>query len=338
MFSNSSNIWTVRGPDVLEALKDQKSRIYPDLTDELLREKLVSHEQWEIARGLGRVSLMILPLVARGRTIGAIRFGSAESRRRFTPDDLMLAEELARHSAFAIENERLYKKTRETVRQREDLMNIISHDLRNPLTVVFLSARELAKEASPAIGKHVDIILRAANRMDNLVRNLIDSAAIGAGQILSIEQKVIDVRPVIVEALAPFDKSFHDAGTALLREVEPDLPQVSCDPDRFIQILENLVSNALKVMRSGGTVTIRAARQDVDYIGFSVADTGTGIPTDELPHLFDYYFRGRYRRGKGLGLGLPIAKALVEAQGGRIWVESETGCGTVFHFTLPRAA
>jgi signal transduction histidine kinase/PAS domain-containing protein len=324
------------GPDTLEVLKDQKSRIYPDLTDELIREKVVSHEQWEIARELGLVSVMVLPLVARGRTVGVIWFGSAESRRRFTPDDLILAEELARRSAFAIDNARLYKKTREAVQQREDLMAIISHDLRNPLNVVSFSARQLASEASPATGKHADIILRAASRMQNLLRNLIDFEAIGAAQLLSIERKVIDVEPVIVEVLASFDKPSRDAGIALLREVEADLPHVSCDPDRFIQVLENLVSNALKVTRSGGTITIRAARDD-DYIRFSVADTGPGIPTEELPRIFDRYFRGRSKSGKGLGLGLPIAKALVEGHGGRIWADSELGRGSVFHFTFPRA-
>src|SRR5262249_43555978 len=110
----------------------------------------------------------------------------------------------------------------------------------------------------------------------------------------------------------------------------------SCDPDRFIQVLENLVSNALKVTRSGGAVTIRAAPYD-DYIHFSVADTGPGIPTEELSHIFERYFRGRFKAWKGLGLGLPIAKALVEGHGGRIWAESELGRGSVFHFTLRRA-
>jgi len=147
---------------------------------------------------------------------------------------------------------------------------------------------------------------------------------------------VIDVEPVILEVLASFDKPSRDAGIALTREVEADLQQVSSDPDRFIQVLENLVSNALKVTRSGGTVTIRAARYD-DYIRFSVADTGPGIPTEELPYIFDRYFRGRFKAGKGLGLGLPIAKALVEGHGGRIWAETEPGRGSVFHFTLPQA-
>jgi signal transduction histidine kinase/PAS domain-containing protein len=323
------------GPDMREALKDQKPRIYPDLTEELIREKAVNHEQWEIARALGIVSLMILPLVARGRTVGAIRFGSAESRRRFTPEDLTLAQELARRSAFAIDNARLYKKARDAVQQREDLMAIISHDLRNPLGVVFLNARQLARAAPPGNGKHIEVILRAANRMQNLLRDLIDFAAIGAGR-LSIERKVVDAELVIAELLVQFEKLSRDAGIALVREVEANLPRVFCDRDRLIQILENLVSNALKFTSSGGTVKILAA-QDDEYIRFSVADTGRGIPEDEIAHIFDPYFRGRDQRGHGLGLGLPIAKALVEGHGGRIWVESESGRGSVFHFTLPRA-
>jgi signal transduction histidine kinase len=323
------------GPDMREALKDQKPRIYPDLTEELLREKAVNHEQWKIARELGIVSLMILPLVARGRTVGAIRFGSAESRRRFTPEDLMLAQELARRSAFAIDNARMYKKAQEAVQQREDLMAIISHDLRNPLNVVFLSARQLAREALPDDGKHAEIILRAASRMHSILRDLIDFAAISAGR-LSIERKVVDVELVIAELLVQFEKLSRDAGIALARDVEANLPRVFCDRDRLIQILENLVANALKFTPSGGMVKIMGARDDV-YIRFSVADTGRGIPKDEIAHIFDPYYRGRDKRGHGLGLGLPIAKALVEGHGGRIWVESEPGRGSVFHFTLPRA-
>jgi signal transduction histidine kinase len=231
----------------------------------------------------------------------------------------------------------LYIKTREAVQQREDLMAVISHDLRNPLNVVFLSARLLTNEATEGTGcKNANIILRAASRMQNLVRNLMDFASIGAGQLLSIERKKIDIEPLITEVLSSFDKPSHDAAVALGQEIDADLPHISCDPDRFIQVLENLISNALKVTRSGGKVTIGAARDD-EYIRFSVADNGPGIPTQELPHIFDRYFRGRFKAGKGLGLGLPIAKALVEGHGGRIWAESELGRGTVFHFTLPQA-
>jgi signal transduction histidine kinase/PAS domain-containing protein len=324
------------GPETREALKDQKPRIYPDLTEEMILEKTVSSEQWELARELGLVSLMILPLVARGRTIGIIRFASAESRRRFTPKDLVLAQEIARRSAFAIDNTRLYGKARVAVKQREELMAIISDDLRNPLTIVSLSARQLPSATPSAVGKEAERILRAADRMQRLLRDLIDFAAIGSGQ-LAIERKAVDVRPIIAELVTASEKEARPAGIALAGEVEADLPKVSADSDRFIQILENLVSNALKVTQSGGTVTVRASRHG-DQIRFSVADTGPGISREEIGHIFDRYYRGRYKRGQGLGLGLPIAKGLVERQGGRIWAESEPGKGSVFQFTLPLAA
>src|SRR5262249_473535 len=148
------------------------------------------------------------------------------------------AQELARRSAFAIDNARLYRKAREAIQEREDLMAIISHDLRNPLNTAFLAARQLEAEVPPAASKHTEMILRAATRMQHLLRDLIDFAAIGAGQ-LSIERKVVDVDPVITEVLASFEKKFLNAGIALAWEVEPNLPHVSCDRDRFIQILEN---------------------------------------------------------------------------------------------------
>jgi signal transduction histidine kinase len=324
------------GPDMHAALQDHKPRIYPDLTEEIVSEKAVIYKQWELARELGLVSLMILPLVARGRALGAIRFASAESRRRFTPEDLALAQELARRSAFAIDNARLYKKAREAVQQREELMAIISHDLRSPLNVLCLSAHQLTSAAPSAAGKEAEMILRAANRMQSLLRDLIDFAAIGSGQ-LSIESKVVDVEPLIAEMLTASEKLACQVGIALVWEVEAHLPNVSCDPDRLLQVLENLVSNALNVTQSGGTVTVRASRH-VNYVCFSVADTGPGITREEISHIFDRYYRGRNKRGQGLGLGLPIAKGLVEGQGGRIWAESEPGNGSLFQFTLPLAA
>ena len=120
----------------------------------------------------------------------------------------------------------------------------------------------------------------------------------------------------------------------LRHEVEPGLPLLNIDGERIQQALGNLISNAVKVTEAGNAVTVRALRKDREIL-FSVADTGAGIPDEDLPRLFDRYFRGRSARGKGLGLGLPIARAIAEGHGGRIWAESALGRGSAFYFTIP---
>src|SRR5262249_2167622 len=155
------------------------------LNEDLLVEIASNVEQLTLLRELGLASLMVLPLVARGRTLGIVSFASAESRKRFTPEDLLLAQELARRSAFAVDNERLYAKAQEEVHLREDLLAIISHDLRSPLATVLLNATLLSGVTPAArvnVTRHAEQILAAARRMGRLIRDLVDFAAVGAGR------------------------------------------------------------------------------------------------------------------------------------------------------------
>jgi signal transduction histidine kinase/PAS domain-containing protein len=278
------------------------------------------------------ISAMAVPLELRGESVGAIVLAGLGEGRRYGPSDLGAAQELARRASIAIDNVRLLAEAQESVRAREDLLAIVSHDLRNPLGVVLASSALLLKSSLPpdAPGKEgrarrqVEAIERAANRMNRLIRDLLDFAAIQAGR-LSVSSHPREVGALlreVQEALEPLAAAKSIRLVASPVEA-PDL-RISCDHDRVIQLFSNVVGNAVKFTPEGGTVALRA-EPDGPMVRFAVADDGPGISTEELPYVFDRYYQSRRRNRDGIGLGLSIARGIVEAHGGRIWVESPTG-------------
>jgi PAS domain S-box-containing protein len=234
------------------------------------------------------------------------------------------------------ENVRLVGEAHEALRAREDLLAIVSHDLRNPLGVVLASTALLLKSNLPPdkqerARRQVEAIQRAGNRMNRLIRDLLDFASIQAGR-LSVSKHPQDVAAMVNEVLEVTEPLAATKSHRLVADVAPELA-VRCDHDRVIQLFSNLVGNAVKFTPDGGTITVRAAPEG-GILRFSVTDTGPGISADELPHVFDRYYQAQRRNRDGIGLGLSIARGIVEAHGGRIWAESEEGKGSTFSFTL----
>jgi len=223
--------------------------------------------------------------------------------------------------------------------QREDILRAVSHDLRNPLGAVLGQAqiceRRLAQAGLERERQSAAAVISSAQRMNTMIQDLVDAARSESGQ-LELKREPVDLRAFafgLKERLA----ASLDMGRIEV-QVPEGLPPVSADPARLERILTNLWSNALKYSAPGTPVTVSARREDGMVIT-SVTDRGPGIPPDDLPHLFERYFRagaGRERR-EGVGLGLYITRRLVEAHGGGIWVESEVGQGSTFSFTLPVA-
>ena len=269
--------------------------------------------------------------------MGALVLATLGEARRYHAADLEAAEELARRASIAVDNVRLYNEAREAVLAREDLLAIVSHDLRNPLGVVLASSALLLKSSLPPdkderARRQVEAIQRAGNRMNRLIRDLLDFASIQGGR-LSVNLRPHDAAAVVAavtEALEPLAVAKQ---LRLVSEADAEL-RVSCDHDRVVQLFSNLVGNAIKFTPEGGCITVRATKDGAD-VRFAVTDTGPGIPTVEMPHLFDRYYQAQRRNREGIGLGLSIARGIVEAHGGRIWVESEEGRGSTFYFTLP---
>ena len=248
-----------------------------------------------------------------------------------------VTHDVSKQRGVELDNVRLVGEAQEALRAREDLLAIVSHDLRNPLGVVLASTALLLKANLPPdkqerARRQVEAIQRAGNRMNRLIRDLLDFASIQAGR-LSVSMRPQEVVAMVNEVLEVTEPLAAAKSLRLVADVAPGLA-IRCDHDRVIQLFSNLVGNAVKFTPDGGTITVHAA-PDGEVVRFSVADTGPGIPADELPHVFDRYYQAQRKNRDGIGLGLSIARGIVEAHGGRIWVESKEGEGSTFFFTLP---
>jgi signal transduction histidine kinase len=308
----------------------------PRISDLLLQQREQDPERLRILRSLELNSTLCAPLVARGRLLGAITL-MTELGRELTTDDVRMTENLAGRAATAIANARLYDDAQRALRAREEILAIVTHDLRTPLAAVMTAASLLATADAEApqadrIRHRAETIQRAAQHMSRLVQDLTDLAQIDAGR-LAIEKEVQDPRRLVCEAVETLEPIVSRRHCALRCEVGADLPAVACDRERIAQVISNLVENASKV--GAATITIRVDPRDRELV-FSVSDTGPGISAEDLPHMFERYWRGRNADYKGTGLGLPISYAIVKAHGGNMWIESTVGAGTTFYFSIPR--
>ena len=227
----------------------------------------------------------------------------------------------------------------ELQQRQEDFLRIVSHDLRNPLTIIQGHIQVLASGLEQAgvngdLRGGVEAIQRSAKRMNAMIQDLVDVTRFESGQ-LPLEQQSVDLCDYLQSLLSRTELLIDYARVTL--EIPSDLPPVSADYNRLERIIVNLLSNALKYSTPGTPVLVRA-RQEAGMVRISVTDEGPGIPPEELPLLFQRYYRVKGTQKKeGIGIGLYIARLLVEAQGGRIWVESDLGKGSTFSFTLPVA-
>jgi two-component system, chemotaxis family, sensor kinase Cph1 len=230
------------------------------------------------------------------------------------------------------------ERERKAVRARDDLVAVVSHDLRNPLNVVQMQASLLlggmgaSGEPTRRLRASAERIQRAVNRMNSLIQDLLDLAKIEAGRFI-VEGTAQSPQEIVNEALMVMQPLAEQRSIELRVDVASS-PPVVADRDRIYQVLANLIGNALKFTSQGGTVRLRVRPQDGQVV-FSIIDDGPGIPEDTLPHLFDRYWQARRTAKLGTGLGLFIARGIVEAHRGKIWVDSEVGHGSAFHFSLP---
>jgi signal transduction histidine kinase len=276
--------------------------------------------------------MIIVPLVSRGQTLGVVSV-VAPQNRVFAGEDAALAAELARHGSLAIDNARLYLESQQAVRAREEVLAIVSHDLRNPLNAIMLAA-ELMKDDTAS--EEVETIELSAQRMRRLIEDLLDVTRLEGGKQLPIDPAPLEVRPLLQEMYELFKTQAAASSIALQWDASDDVPPVHADRHRVTQVLSNLIGNAMKFTPPGGRVVYRATPRN-GHVLFLVSDTGPGIPHKNLKDIFNPYWQAKRTARLGAGLGLPIAKGIVEAHGGRIWAESEPGSGTTFYFTLPVA-
>jgi signal transduction histidine kinase len=221
------------------------------------------------------------------------------------------------------------------------MVAVVSHDLKNPLTTIQLAVSFLLEDLVPDDAAHqpereqLNAIHRSAERMYRLIHDLLDVAAIEAGQ-LAVARSPLAVDVLVTDALELLRPLATAKRIALVTDLPPGLPAVAADRERVLQVFSNLGGNAIKFSPENGRVEIRAAGRD-GMVEFAVRDTGPGIAPEDLPHIFDRFWQAKKTARAGVGLGLAIAKGIIEAHGGAVQVESEPGRGSRFTFTLPVA-
>ena len=221
----------------------------------------------------------------------------------------------------------------QAIRTRDEILGIVAHDLRSPLGAILMQASLLQRRGAEVdLGKAIE---RSARRMNRLIEDLLDVTRIEAGYF-AIDRTHVAVLALIADAVEGQRAAATSASLELQVDAAKDLPDVWADRDRVLQIFENLIGNAIKFTADGGRITIGAIPRPGAVL-FSVADTGRGIAEAELPHLFDRFWQAEKAGRRGVGLGLPIVKGIVQSHGGHIWVESTLGRGCTFFFTLPTA-
>jgi PAS domain S-box-containing protein len=293
----------------------------------------------DVFRAIDAQALLSVPLLAHGKLLGTMSFISSSPSRQYGPDDVRLAEDFAVRAALAIDNARLYREARRAVQARDDVLGIVAHDLRNPVTCILMQSGLLLRQEPEPEGrarKPVDAIRRSAVRMNRLINDLLDVASIEAGR-LSIQPARVSARQLVSESVEA-QMALADSTSLDLRiDAEQAVPDVWGDRERLLQVFENLIGNAAKFSRPGGRITLGAAAGQGEDV-FWVSDTGPGVSAEDMPHLFDRFWQARRTGRSGAGLGLPIVKGIVEAHGGRVWVESAPGRGTTVAFTIPTAS
>jgi signal transduction histidine kinase len=261
-----------------------------------------------------------------------------DTPRRYRQTDVDMAIELGRRAGVAIDNARLYASAQESVRSREEMVAIVSHDLRNPLaTVELASTLALQSGDNPAkVERHLQAIHRAAGRMRDLLRDLLDTASIQVGR-LTIERTPEQASNLMDEVVDGWVELARAKSIELESHCDVRSVMVECDRARIIQALGNLIGNAIKFSSEGDKVIV-CARVDGSDIQIDISDSGPGISPQDLERIFEPYWSSKRTRVAGTGLGLYICKGIVEAHGGTIAVDSQLGRGTRFTVRLPQLA
>ena len=297
----------------------------PDTALDLPMSHVWAHASWR--------ACLVVPLLARNRTVGAITLVSFA--RAYSRDDLALAQELGHRVALAVDNAHLYDEARAAVRVRDDVLAIVSHDLRNPLSTILTSTGRLLETVEgDGVRAPLERCQRAARRMTHMISDLVDAASLETGT-LSLDQRDNDVSRVMSDALDLLQPLADARGLDISIELSPGIERSFCDRERIVQVLSNIVGNAIKFTPRGGHIRITADHWG-DMVRVAVSDDGPGIAPEQMPRIFDRYWHLAQRESRhGAGLGLYIAKGIIENHGGRIWVESTLGHGSTFFFTLP---
>jgi signal transduction histidine kinase/response regulator RpfG family c-di-GMP phosphodiesterase len=322
-----------------QVIRSGQSALAAEVTDAMLRAAATDADHLALLQQLGACSFMIVPLIARDRTLGAITFISAESQRRYAREDLLLAEDLASRAALAVDNARLYQESQVLNRVKDEFLATLQHELRTPLNAIvgWLTVLELEPPDAETLREGIEVMRRSAAAQTALINDVLDVSRIITGK-LELAPVRLDLAREVASAVAQFQLSIRTKGLDLrIRIADPEVV-VFGDALRMQQIIWNLLSNAIKFTAPGGHVVV-ALRAADGLAELSVTDDGQGIDPEFLPHVFE---RFRQEDGSltrvhgGLGLGLAIVRHLTELHGGTATVSSAgRGRGATFTISIP---
>ncbi|HEX6288742.1 MAG TPA: PAS domain S-box protein [Herpetosiphonaceae bacterium] len=324
-------------------LRTGQPELFSEMSDEMLVKAAHDEEHLRLLREVGFTSYICVPLIARKRTFGVITLISAESGRRYDDDDLALAGHLARRAASAVDNSRLYREAQEAIIARDEFLSIASHELKTPLTPLRLQTQSLIRSAKQR-GLHaisddrlvakLALIDEQAERLARLANDLLDVTRIRSGKI-EFRLERVDFAQTVRDVALRFEEQCEAAGCRVLLHIAGPV-WVNADRLRLEQVVTNLLSNAIKY--GGGQPIEILVAEDTTSARLTVRDYGIGIAPEHLERIFARFERAVSSRNYGgLGLGLYIARQIIDALGGAIDVASELGVGSTFVVTLPRA-
>lgn len=321
---------------VVSALTSGKSQHVPDLTSALLGTLVQSDEHHQAAVALSPRSVIVVPLVIRERVIGALSLVMSESQRRYSAQDLQLAEEFARRVSTAIDNSQLLHSLQESNRQKDEFLAMLAHELRNPLAAIRYAVT-LGQMSSDDTGDVYEIVERQVENLAHLVDDLLDVSRISRDKI-KLAREHLDARAIVGRAAAAARPFFEEKQHALKLDIAPQPMPLFVDPTRAEQIVGNLLANAAKYTPPEGRITLRVYPED-DQCVIRVTDNGVGLPPEILARVFELFAqadRSLDRSAGGLGIGLTVARRLAEMHGGSITATSAgLGLGAEFTVRLP---
>ena len=317
-----------RSAGVEYVLSTGKPQLVKTVTEEFQRASTHDEEHYEQAKRLGVTSFVSVPLVARGRIIGAFTLASTGGVPPYDDQDLALVSALADQAALALENAREHAAAIEATRLRDEVLGVVSHDLKNPLNTIKLSASSLARHSD---AEEVPVIRRAVQRAERLIQDLVLASKLDFAA-LPLDRRPTSVRAILDGLVALHGGAAVSKSLELRARIDGD-DEVAIDRHRVAQMLDNLVTNAIAFTETG-SVEIRA-RVNGENLILEVSDTGPGIAPEILVHVFDRFWQSAHAGRAAAGLGLAIARGVALAHGGDITVETALGRGTTFTATLP---
>jgi signal transduction histidine kinase len=319
-------------------LEHKHAVVIEKLSDEMIDAFAQAKADVAAFRAAGLQSALVVPLLATGQLVGLIILISCSPSLVYSASDVRLAQELAQRAALSLQNARLFNEAQRAVKTRDDILAIVSHDLKNPVTSMGLVAhvlRQTERMEAAQLRNAAAKIERGAQKMLLLISDLLDFSKIRSGTF-SIELRDAALEDIMAAAIESSKSLAEAKRQAIELNLQSGLPRVAADPNRIAQLMSNLLGNAIKFSPEGGKIIVSARRQGIEAV-VSVTDQGPGIPPELLPKVFDRFWQAKESQSMGSGLGLSIAKGIIEAHHGKIWAESKLGKQTSFFFTLPLA-